>query len=74
MSKEYTVRDLKKIISDTYPKDHPSQAGALRGTLSSVLSHVTLHDPEMFKAIMEFEMKVSKSIFADVMQEHLRSA
>ena len=74
MSKEYTVRDLKKIISDTYPKDHPSQAGALRGTLSSVLIHVKTRDPEMFKAIMEFEMKVSKSIFADVMQEHLRSA
>ena len=64
MSKEYKVRDLKKIISDTYPKDYVWQAGALRATLSSVLHHVKLHDPEMFKVIMEFEMKVSKSIFA----------
>jgi len=73
MSKEYTVRDLKKIISETYPKDHPSQAGALRATLSSVLSHVKLHDPEMFKAIMEFEMKVSKSIFAEVLDKPYES-
>lgn len=73
MSKEYTVRDLKKIISDIYPNDYVSQAGALRGTLSSVLSHVKVHDPEMFKAIMEFEMEVSKSIFAEVLDKPYES-
>ena len=73
MSKEYTVRDLKKIISETYPKDHPAQAGALRATLSSVLLHVKVHDPEMFKAIMEFEMKVSKSMFAELLDKPYES-
>ena len=69
MSKEYTVLDLKKIISDTYTNDYTSQAGALRATLSGVLNHVKKRDPEMFKDIMEFEMKVSERIKAEMLDK-----
>ena len=60
MTKEYTTRDLNKIIEETYPNDYVAQAGALRATLSSVLISVKSRDPNLFEEIMEFEFRVSE--------------
>ena len=62
MTKEYTTRDLNKIIEETFPNDYPAQSGALRATLSSVLISVKSRDPKLFEEIMAFEMKVSEEI------------
>ena len=57
MTKEYTTRDLNNIIEETYPDNYAKQTGALRSTLSSVLTYVKVHDPKMFEKIMQFEMR-----------------
>ncbi len=57
---EYTRHDLLKIIKDTYPDSYASQTGNLRAVLASVLIHVEVHDPEMFKTIINFEMSCQK--------------
>lgn len=56
---KYHRNDLILSIEDMNPNCYPSQAGALKAVLSSVLIHVEVHDPEMFQEIMQFEMRVS---------------
>jgi len=60
---EYTRHDLLKVIADTYPDCYASQSGNLKAALASVLIQVEVHDPELFKKIMNFEMGCQKAGF-----------
>ena len=62
MTKEYTTQDLVESIKELYPENYPAQVGHLRNALWSVLTSVKISDPEMFKRIIEFEIKVSERL------------
>ena len=64
MTKEYTTEDLNGIIEETHPDNYARQTGALRSTLSSVLTHVKVYDPKMFQEIMQFEMRCQERMKA----------
>lgn len=62
MTKEYTSRDLIDSITELNPENYASQSGHLIVALWSVLKSVENRDPELFKEIMDFEMRVSESL------------
>ena len=62
MTKEYTSQDLIDSITELYPGNWNLQSGHLNGALRSELIFVENTDPEMFKEIMEFEMKVCERL------------
>jgi len=62
MTKEYTRQDLIDSITELYPENYAAQSGHLKGTLKSVLILVQNRNPDLFKEIMDFEMKVSERL------------
>ena len=50
-------RDILESVERMYPRDYPSQAGALRAILTNVLVSVEARDPKMYQEIVEFEMR-----------------
>ena len=62
MTKEYTKQDLIDSITELCPENYAAQSGHFRGILWSVLNYIESLDPELFKEIMEFEMRVSERL------------
>jgi hypothetical protein len=62
--KTYHRNDLIKIIRECFPYRFPQQSGAMAAALSSILTHVEEHDPEMFQEIMSFEMRYMERLKA----------
>ena len=62
MTKEYTSRDLIDSITELNPENYAAQSGHLIAALSTVLKSVENRDPELFKEIIDFEMRVSESL------------
>ena len=60
--KKYTRNDLLKEIEDMFPNCYARQAGCLKGVLASVLISVEVRAPELFKDIIDFEMRTTKSL------------
>ena len=61
---KYYRNDLIRSIEDMNPNCHPSQAGMLKSALTSILISVETHDPDLFRKIMQFEMRCQERIKA----------
>ena len=61
---KYHRNDLIRSIKEMSPNCYASQTGSLVATLSSVLTHVEVYDPEMFQEIMQFEMRCQERMKA----------
>ena len=60
--KDYQPQDIIDAIESRYPNSYPLQAGHLKSTLASVLHHIKMYDQDTFNVLMDFQMKVEKSM------------